>query len=179
MAMSTSFGCRSRARATPSSALFASIVSKPWYRSRSRASFMFFSLSSTSRIRSLIVASRRFASDWSSQGLRPCHPGYGLDGQCEREGAALSGRALHGDRAAVQLDEALRQRETQPSPFARALPTDLAELLEDLLLILGRDADARVAHRDAHGAVLARRGDLDAAAIRREFHRVREQVVEH
>src|SRR5688500_653757 len=37
--------------------------------------------------------------------------------QGERERAACPGLALHPDRAAVQLDECLRQRQPQPGPL--------------------------------------------------------------
>src|SRR5688572_32304838 len=67
-------------------------------------------------------------------------------------------RALEADRAAVQLDEALGQRESQPRAFrlAQVIVPNLPELLEYQRLVLGRDADACVAHGDLDvpGAVL-------------------------
>ena len=55
---------------------------------------------------------------------------------------------------------------------------DLPELLEDRLLVLGRDTDAGVTHRDLGRAVRDGRADADVAAFRCEFNRVREKVEE-
>jgi hypothetical protein len=64
-----------------------------------------------------------------------------LDRQRENEAAAATQRALDPDPAAVQLDEAPRERE----PEARALTlfdadARLLELLEDPLVVLAADA---------------------------------------
>src|SRR5438552_7339987 len=68
--------------------------------------------------------------------------------QRERERRALAELAFEPDAPAVELDEALREREPETRAFARAIGrlAELAEFLEDLRLILRRDADAGVAH---------------------------------
>jgi len=53
---------------------------------------------------------------------------------------------------------------------------DLTELLEQRLLILRRDPDARVRHRDLCRPVRQARAHADPAALGRELHGVREQV---
>ena len=55
----------------------------------------------------------------------------------------------------MQLHELLGQRQPEPRALllAGVVAPDLAELLEDRRLILGRDPDPRVADRDGDGAV--------------------------
>ena len=66
------------------------------------------------------------------------------------------------DRAAVQADELLRQAE--PDAQAAARPIErlrrLIEELEDPSELVGRQADAGVAHRQAHVAVRPARLDF-------------------
>ena len=68
------------------------------------------------------------------------------------------GCALHLDAAAVRLDDVLHDREPEAAALdvVHQAAADAVELLEDLLLLARRDADAVVAHRDAH-LVAARR----------------------
>src|SRR6185436_10172983 len=98
------------------------------------------------------------------------------NGKGERR--ALTGLALDPDLAAVQLDELAGQGQAQAGALvlARVVRSDLAELLEDGLVVLGRDADAGVGDRDLGRAVGHRGPDLDAAPFWRELHRVRQQV---
>src|SRR5712692_4361896 len=119
---------------------------------------MFFSLSSTIRTRS------------------PGMVGL-LHRQCEHEAAAVARLTLDPDPAAVQFDESFREREPEASALA-LLRADvgLLELLEDPLPVFGRNARASVGHRHLHLTVDLRRGYHDAASLRRELHRVREQV---
>jgi hypothetical protein len=56
---------------------------------------------------------------------------------------------------------------------------DLLELLEHRFVILGRDSDARVRHRDLHAAVRQRHPHVDASALWRELHGVGEQVQQY
>ena len=69
--------------------------------------------------------------------------------------------ALHPDPPAVQLDELARDRQAEPRAVVRARRrrVHLRELAEDQLVMLGRDADAGVAHfDDEHSdAVVGRR----------------------
>src|SRR6266568_3760725 len=68
--------------------------------------------------------------------------------QGEPEGATLAELRLHADGAAVQLDQAFREREAEARPFVAAAlaRVDLHELLKQLALIRRRDPDAGVAH---------------------------------
>src|SRR4030095_17152341 len=96
------------------------------------------------------------------------------------EGRAAPSLARDPDAAAVELDELAV--ESQPEPGALRLLVrrpDLAELLEDLLLILGRDPDAGVADRDLHPLIPGDGRDFDPAALRREVDRAREELQLH
>src|SRR3989442_7736781 len=90
--------------------------------------------------------------------------------QGEPEGATRAEFRLHADGAAVQLDQAFREREAEARPFVAAALTrvELHELLKQPSLIRPGDSDAGVAHRDPHSArVLQPRAEGDAVAIRR------------
>ena len=99
-------------------------------------------------------------------------------GQREGEGAPLAEAARHGDVPAVLLDDVLHDREPEPDPLARAA-AHLVELLEDVLEILLRDADALVRHRDLDRDGVLDRLDEDARAARRELDRVADEVDEN
>src|SRR5262245_23245436 len=95
--------------------------------------------------------------------------------ECERR--ARSNLALHPDSSTMQLNELPRQRQSQ----ARALDlfgrcADLLELLEDRFLILGGNANARIADRHFDGTVYWHRTDFDPAPFWRELDGIREQV---
>jgi hypothetical protein len=70
-------------------------------------------------------------------------------GKDEREGRALAGCALDPHRAAVQLDEALGERQAEAGAFRlpQVVAAGLAEFLEDERLLVGGDADAGVDDR--------------------------------
>ena len=78
------------------------------------------------------------------------HSGRAAHRDREEEAASLAECALDPETAVVQLDELARDREAEPR--AVMLPRrgciDLRELAEDELVMLGRDADARVADLD-------------------------------
>ncbi len=80
----------------------------------------------------------------------------------------------------MQLDQALDHGEAEAG--ALELPVDAAvQLLEGAKqpqLVRGRDADARVDDGEFHLLVHTRHVDADGAALGRELHRVREQVVD-
>ena len=65
-----------------------------------------------------------------------------------------------------------------PSIFFAAAPT-CRNSSNTRVEILGRDADARVGHRDLDRAVAHTGPHVDAAAFRRELQRVRQQVEQH
>jgi hypothetical protein len=80
----------------------------------------------------------------------------------------------------VALDDLLRDVEAE-AEAAVVRRRDLAaavEALEDLAELVGRDADAAVAHR-GHELAAVLDGDADVAAVRRVLHRVLEQIAEH
>src|SRR5262245_51248374 len=124
MSIKISAGRRSFARRRPSSPVSASMVWYPLTCSVSRTSFKFLGLSSTMRMSSFAMTHR-----------------YG-----ERERRAHPDLALHPDPPTVEFHKLPAQREPQPRAFdlLRGRP-HLSELLEDLLLILGGNADPSVA----------------------------------
>src|SRR5262249_25799896 len=104
--------------------------------------------------------------------LVPHTPLVNPNGQREGERRPLAYLALDPDPPPVQLDELLGQR--QPEPRALLLPgvvpADLAELLEDGRLVLGRDADPRVADGDRDDIRGRRGGEAHSPPLRRELH---------
>src|SRR5262245_21783240 len=80
-------------------------------------------------------------------------------GQGEGERGSLAHVALDPDPPPVQLHELFGQRQPEPRALllAHVVPADLAELLEDGRLVLGRDPDPRVAGGD-RDAVVGRHG---------------------
>src|SRR6185437_16784297 len=66
--------------------------------------------------------------------------------QVDREGGALAGRALHGQAAAMAVDDVLDDGETQAraGPFARALALHPVETLGEARQVLAFDAPPRV-----------------------------------
>jgi hypothetical protein len=107
------------------------------------------------------------------------------EGQLEPERRPLSRRALEADGATHPLHQlaADGEAEARPAVLARGGRVHLRERLEELLLRIERDANARVAHRDPHARRAVRRrgprgvnGDLPLA---RELHRVAHEVHQH
>ena len=70
------------------------------------------------------------------------------DGKRKGESAAVAWLALHPDAAAVVFDDLLADGQAEPRALGlvRQRVAYLLELLEDLGLIGGRDANARVRH---------------------------------
>src|SRR5262245_62852837 len=98
----------------------------------------------------------------------------------EREGRPLPDLALDPDPPPVQLDELPAERQPQPSTLGLLVRSaDLPEFLEDRLLVLGRNPDPRIGHRDLDRVLQWPSLDIDAAAIGRELDRVGEQVQDH
>src|ERR1035437_6527305 len=98
------------------------------------------------------------------------------------EGATLSFDALHPDSAAHHLHQAFRNRKSQasaPKP-ARGGAVGLREGLEDALLLLRRDADARVLNHEMQHNPIWRaglQGNLDANfALSSELDSVADQI---
>src|SRR5215471_3557013 len=98
----------------------------------------------------------------------------------ERERRAHSELALHPDLPTVEFHKLPAEGEPQPRAFhLLRRRADLAELLEDLLLILRGNTHPGVADGYLHGPVPWRRSDLDPPALGRELDRVRQQVQDH
>ena len=72
--------------------------------------------------------------------------GHQLLGQHQGEDAAFARRAVHVDRSAQQLRQVARDRQAQAraAVFAVGAAIGLAEGFENQLLLVRRDADARV-----------------------------------
>src|SRR5437016_860371 len=102
-------------------------------------------------------------------------------GQPEAERRALARFALDPDASTVQLDEFLGERkpEARTLVLARGLGADLAELLEDGLLVFAGDPDARVHYGDLDRAVGERGLELNPPPGGRELHSVGEEVEQH
>src|SRR5688572_1573790 len=99
--------------------------------------------------------------------------------QLDPEGRTLSRGASECNPASVRLHDRLREREPKPRPGDSARRrVSPEELREDAVVLLLRDADALVAHADAHDGVVAFTGDLDHAAVGRVLDRIGEQVAE-
>ena len=81
-------------------------------------------------------------------GLRGCLGRFGADRQVER--GSDTRLALHFDRSAHQLDEALRDRQAEPGAAVAAgrRGIDLAERLEEPVHPVLRDPDAGVSNRE-------------------------------
>jgi hypothetical protein len=77
----------------------------------------------------------------------------------------------------MQLDELPRQSQAEPGAFhLLGRRPHLAELLEDGLLVLWRDADSGVADRHFHASVARHRPDIDPACFGCELDRIRQQI---
>src|SRR6185437_7731727 len=100
-------------------------------------------------------------------------------GDGHRENRPLARRALQPDAAAQELGELLRQRQAKPGALDAALERvrDLAEFLEDDLVIGFGDADAGIldAEGDRIGAGVVSGPDADLAALG-ELDRVGDEV---
>src|SRR3954453_5514293 len=109
--------------------------------------------------------------------------GIPLAGARQRDGdlGALALAARQRDRAAVLLDERPRDREPEARARNRALRRRrrAEEAREDLRLFVHGDADAVVGDGHARVRLVGVRRDEDVPALGREFHRVRDEVVEH
>src|SRR5712671_1819899 len=96
------------------------------------------------------------------------------------EGRAASVASRRGDRSGVRTDDCPCDEQTEAGSW-HLLCDDARraeETIEHELCLIRAETDSRVAHLE-HGHA-GRRSDayLDAAALRRELDRVRDQVVE-
>ena len=88
--------------------------------------------------------------------------------QVKREGAALSRRAGQADLAAQQLGQLAADRQAQAGAavLAAGRAVGLLERLEDDLLLVARDADAGVRHRERNHLLRATRSSLSGSSPR-------------
>src|SRR3546814_8605143 len=106
-------------------------------------------------------------SDWSSD---VCSSDLPLGRQSDDGAGADAGLALQLQASAMQLHEAIGQRQAEPGALELAAETavDLLEGREGTRDVLGGDADAGVAHLENEAAVAgAARGQRNTAAFRR------------
>ena len=89
-------------------------------------------------------------------------------------------RRCDGDLTSVHLDQATRDGQPQADAAIAACGGIfcLVEFIEDGLLFSGGDAQARVVDAHAHLAVI-RCGAQHDLTVRREFHRIAQQVEQH
>src|ERR1700754_1419884 len=99
----------------------------------------------------------------------------------ERERGALADFGLDADFAAVEFDELARDVEAEPRPLlaARGARAGLRVLVEDVVQVFARDADACVLDGDADERALARRAPTYAPAFGRELQSVRDEGDEY
>src|SRR5687767_6473217 len=111
---------------------------------------------------------------WSSSTTRTRGPprsgarsgsGAGMDGseelgQLDDEAGALAGLALDADRAAMRLDDLPRDVQAEAEAAVGARRDRPLEAVEDPVELLGRDADAVVAHLHGDGVDAVLQGDL-------------------
>ncbi len=100
--------------------------------------------------------------------------------QRQRKHTALVRRARHGNAAAQQAREVARNRQAQAraakAPAGGAV--GLVEGIENLVLLVGRDADPAVLHAERDGAIGRREHRQRDGARIGELDRVRQQVLE-
>src|SRR5262245_39625528 len=100
----------------------------------------------------------------------------------DREGElrAVADLALDPDPAPVKLNELPAESQAQPGTLRLLVRSaHLPELFEDCFLILRRDADPRIRHRDLNRPLTGPSRDLDATALGRELDGIGEQVQNH
>ncbi len=133
------------------------------------------------------VVVRHQHAQWSQRGCaaRPALLRQHLERQREPEARALPGHAADVDLPAHQFDQALADDQPQAGAAEAARDADVAlgKGREQLALLLGRDADARVAHFEAQTGRLAlalrQRHAHHHLALGRELDGVAGQVDQH
>ena len=97
------------------------------------------------------------------------------------ENAAFAGaRAIRLDRAAMQGEKLLDQRQADAEPASRPIEmmVDLREELEDLVLHVHGNADPGVGHGDDHLIALASQRKRDATALGRILRSVVQKIAD-
>ena len=93
--------------------------------------------------------------------MRSVMPPGGRGGQLEVEDRAAGGRAAIADAAAERVDDAVADRQAEAGALADRLGRE--ERLEQLGLVVGRNARAGVLDLEDDAVVLVARADGDAA----------------
>src|SRR5688572_11076883 len=114
---------------------------------------------------------KRAAKDGTIRELRPR--------QAEHEPRAFAWHAEGADLPAVHLDDAFDDEQPEPDAFALLGAIRAAIAYENVRNLLGRNAGPGVRDGEDHLAVARFRAQRDAAAGRREFHGVADQVRQH
>src|SRR5204863_3481550 len=101
-------------------------------------------------------------------------------GQREVERRPLPFLALHPDRSAVALDDLLGdvKAESEAAVIRRRDLAAAMEALEDLPELVGRNADAAIAHGSEQRVAFVVHRDGNVAAVGRILHRVLQQLAE-
>src|SRR4051812_791046 len=132
---------------------------------------------------SVSTSASRTSGSSSTTRIGPLRPPGGitvlrLQRQLDRERRTVAGDALHPDLPSVRLDDVSRDPQSEPEPAVLSRPFGALESLEDLLLVLGRDADPAVRHAQHRAGTLDSRLDLDRPPLA-VLQRVRDQVGDH
>src|SRR5687767_12130095 len=125
-------------------------------------------ISSSSMTRILLMASRP---------SRPRRAHLFGERQTDGEARALADLAVAGDRAAVFLHDAVRDREPEAGALANLLGRE--ERIVDARQLLGRNARAGVADFDDRAAAVLARHDREPAPFGHRVPGVEEQVQEY
>src|SRR5688572_18572725 len=153
-----------RMMATPSSPLPVATTSKP---SNSRASRRPRTMSGSSSTMStrFLLAGRDSVTVMNRLHQRALGGNGVRDGQIDQEGGALARVGVDGDRATVGLGDVLDERQSDAGAADVGSPRRLGpvEALEDLALLLARDARALIADDEAQPVADARQVDRDLA----------------
>src|SRR3954467_9904786 len=115
---------------------------------------------------SVSTSASRTSGSSSPRRIGPLSPRGGipllrLQRQLDREGRSLAGDALHPDLPSVRLDDVPRDPQSEPEPAILSRPFGALESLEDLLLVVGRDANPAVRHPQHRAGTLDSRLDVD------------------
>src|SRR4051812_33362826 len=98
--------------------------------------------------------------------------------QCDAERRAFARRRFNRERSVQPVDDLAADVEAEPgaTDAAAHLGIEPVELLEDPLLLRGRDPDSLVDDVDLRGVIRARDEDVDASAFRGVLHRVLHEI---
>src|SRR5690606_39784964 len=107
-------------------------------------------------------------------------PSCGMRWEVKIKRTALSERAFDADAAPVELQDLAHVMQAEPESLdvMHVARGHAVELLEQVLLVRGRDAEAAIHDVDPDGAVLVAGADVDRLVRRTVLHRVVDEVVD-